>query len=98
MPEAQIVLRGKAVVAAVKDYAANKAEADRLIALNVTHKLTIVAAMGNASIAECGMHIVRVTEVAESPAIPAIKITAAMIGRLIPAKKGRAASTRLEVI
>lgn len=92
------VLRGAAIVAKVHEYYLNKDRADKADAANKLLKDEIVAAMGNASVASCGKHVVRVTMIEESPGTPNMTITKAMIGVVIPGKKGRAGSIKLEVI
>ena len=91
------VLRDKAVVTAADEYASNKAEIDRLEALNKEHRTVIVAALAGAPIAYAGARIIRCSEVAAAPATPNTVITKAMVGQVIPGKKGKAGYTRLEV-
>jgi hypothetical protein len=92
------VLRDEKVVANVKAYFDNKTKADALEALNKPLKVAILKAMGNRPVASIGAHIVRVTETAGTQATQNVTITAKMIGQVIPGKKGRAGSTKLEVI
>jgi hypothetical protein len=92
------VLRDEKVVAAVNGYFDNKTKADALEALNKPLKAAILKAMGTRPVASVGKHVVRVTETAGTQATLNYTITAKMIGVVIPGKKGRAGSTRLEVI
>lgn len=92
------VLRDEKIVAAVNKYFDNKAKADALEADNVPLKAAILKAMGNRKVASVGAHVVRVTETAGTQSTPNWTITAKMIGVVIPGKRGRAGSTRLEVI
>lgn len=91
------ILKDKAVVTAAEEYATNKAEIDRLEALNKEHRKTIEAALAGAPIAYAGARIIRCTEVKALPATPNTVITKAMVGQVIPGKKGKAGYTRLEV-
>ena len=91
------ILKDKAVVTAAEEYATNKAEIDRLEALNKAHRTVIVTALAGAPIAYAGSRIIRCSEVAASPATPNTVITKAMVGQVIPGKKGKAGYTRLEV-
>jgi hypothetical protein len=92
------VLRDEKVVAAVNKYFDNKAKADRLEADNAPLKVAILKAMGTRKVASVGNHVVRVTETAGTQATLNQTITAKMVGQVILGKKGRAGSTRLEVI
>lgn len=92
------VLRGKAIIATVHKYALQKARADKLYDDNALLKVDILKAMGDLAVASCGSHVVRVTDVAGIPAKPNIEITKEMIGVVIIGSKGRAGSTKLEVI
>jgi hypothetical protein len=92
------VLRDKAIVATIAEFARNKADSDRLDKRNEAIRPLIVAAMDGAAVVCAGTHIVRRTEVAGTPATPNVAITRAMIGQVIPGTKGRAGSVRLEVI
>lgn len=92
------VLRDEKVVAAVKAYFDNKTRAEALEATNKPLKALILKAMGNRPVASAGTHIVRVTETAGTQATPNVTITAKMLGQVIAGSKGRAGSTRLEVI
>lgn len=92
------VLRGKAIIATVHQYALNKARADKADADNRALKDEIIEAMGDATVASCGTHMVRITETDGTPGTPNLTITKEMIGVVIPGKKGRAGSTKLEVI
>jgi hypothetical protein len=92
------VLRDKAIIATVHQYHLNKAKADELDAANKLLKEDILDAMGNLSVASVGIHVVRVTETAGTQSTPNRIITRDMIGQVIAGSKGRAGSTRLEVI
>ncbi len=92
------VLRGKAIIATVHQYALNKAKSDKSDAENKLLKDDIIAAMGDALVASCGTHVVRITETEGTPGTANMTITREMIGVVIPGRKGRAGSTRLEVI
>jgi hypothetical protein len=92
------VLRDEKVVVAVNKYFDNKARADALEADNKTLKAAILKAMGTRPVASVGRHVVRVTETAGTQSTANLTITAKMIGQVIPGKKGRAGSTKLEVI
>lgn len=93
-----VVLRGKAIIATVHQYALNKLKADGLAEANALLKDEILEAMDGNSVASVGTHVVRVTETAGTQSTPNVVITAKMLGQVIPGKKGRAGSTRLEVI
>jgi len=92
------VLRGKAIIATVHQYALNKAKADKADAENKLLKDEIIKAMGGATVASCGTHMVRVTETDGTPAKPNLVIGKEHIGLVIAGSKGRAGGTRLEVI
>lgn len=92
------VLRGKAIIATVHQYSLNKAKADKLTADNAVLKDEILEAMGDLTVASVGTHVVRITETAGTPAKANLTITKEMIGQVIAGSKGRAGSTRLEVI
>ena len=62
------ILKDKAVVTAAEEYATNKAEIDRLEALNKEHRKTIEAALAGAPIAYAGARIIRCSEVKALPA------------------------------
>ncbi len=92
------VNRGKAMIATVHQYYLNHARAAKLEAENKDLKDQIVEAMGGEPVTSCGAHIVRVTETAGTPGKPNVTITKDMIGVVIIGSKGRAGSTKLEVI
>lgn len=71
---------------------------DKLAEAQASLKEDILAVMGANEVASAGEHIVRVTNVAGTPSTSNVLITREMIGHIIPGKKGRAGSTRLEVI
>ena len=93
-----IILRGKATINAVHQYYLNKAAADKLTDDNAALKAIIVDAMEGNAVASCGAHVVRVSHVVGTDSTPNVVITRDMLGTVIPGKKGRAGSTRLEVI
>jgi hypothetical protein len=93
-----VILRGKAIIAAVHQYSLNKAKADKLDAENKLLKDEIVEAMGEYAVASVGTHVVRVTETMATLPTPNRVITKEMIGQVIAGSKGRAGGTRLEVI
>jgi hypothetical protein len=92
------VIRDKKLIAAVHLYAANKAAAKALEAENDALKDKIIDAMGSASVASAGAHVIRLTDIPDTLGTPNRIITKAMIGQVIIGSKGRAGSTRLEVI
>lgn len=92
------ILRDKTIVATVRTYFLNHAKAAALEAENKQLKDDILEAMGDMPVASAGAHIVRVTETAGTQSTPNRIITKDMIGGVIEGKKGRAGSTRLEVI
>jgi hypothetical protein len=92
------VLRGKAIIATVHQFALNKARADKADADNKLLRDEIIEAMGSETVASCGTHIVRVTETDGTPGTANMTVTKEMIGVVIPGKKGRAGSIKLEVI
>lgn len=93
-----IVLRDKATIDLVQRFALNKAKADRAEEENLALKDQIMKAMGKNLVASCGAHVVRITKTAGTPSKPNVTITKDMIGVVIIGSKGRAPSTRLEVI
>jgi hypothetical protein len=93
-----VVLRGKAIIATVHQYSLNKAKAAALDEANKLLKDEILEAMGDELVASAGAHIVRITEVMGTQGTPNRVITKEMIGQVIAGTKGRAGSTRLEVI
>jgi hypothetical protein len=92
------VLRGKAIIATVHQYHLNHARAAALTAANKALKDEILEAMDGHEVASVGAHLVRVTETAGTQSTPNRTITREMIGQVIAGSKGRAGSTRLEVI
>ena len=93
-----VVLRGKAIIATVRQYHLNHAKAAALTDANKLLKDEIVEAMGLNAVASVGIHVVRVTETAGTQSTPNRIITKEMLGQVIAGSKGRAGSTRLEVI
>lgn len=93
-----VVLRGKKIIDTVHQYHLNKSKADALDAANRLLKDDILEAMDGVPVASVGTHIVRVTETAGTQSTPNRTITREMIGQVIAGSKGRAGSTRLEVI
>jgi hypothetical protein len=93
-----VVLRGQKIIGIVHQYSLNKAKVARLTEDNDALKAEILEAMGDSAVASVGTHVVRVTETAGTQSTPNRVITKEMIGQVIAGSKGRAGSTRLEVI
>lgn len=92
------VIRDEAVIAAAEEYAAAKAQFDRLEARLKELRPVIVAAMGDAPQARAGWRTLILAVVPAVPATPDVVIDASMVGRTIPGRKGRAAHTQLRVL
>lgn len=91
------VLKDKKTIEAAEAYAKNKAEISRLEALNEVLKPQLVAAMEGAPIAYAGARVLNLSTVEATPATENQVITRAMLGSVIPGKKGRKGYTQLSV-
>ena len=91
------VLRDKAVMAAVEEYCTKKAEMDALKERVDALRDIILAAMAGSPTAYCGARVLSVSQIPELPAIANREITKAMVGQVIPGKKGRAGYAMLRV-
>lgn len=91
------VLKDKKIIEAAEAYAKNKAEISRLEALNEVLKPQLVAAMEGAPIAYAGARVLNLSAVEATPATENQVITRAMLGSVIPGKKGRKGYTQLSV-
>ena len=85
------------VIADAGTYAVNKAEIDRLTAENETLKVTLLHAMGPHESVIAGNRVLTRSSHASTPATENVVITRAMIGQIIPGKKGRKGYTTLTV-
>ncbi|NKE43562.1 hypothetical protein HB662_02155 [Roseomonas frigidaquae] len=85
------------VIADAGTYAVNKAEIDRLTAENEALKVTLLQAMGPHESVITGNRVLTRSTHAGTPATENVVITKAMIGQIIPGKKGRKGYTTLTV-
>ncbi|MGX9963150.1 hypothetical protein ACVFYP_07490 [Roseomonas sp. F4] len=85
------------VIADAGTYAVNKAEIDRLTAENEALKVTLLHAMGPHESVIAGNRVLTRSSHASTPATENVVITKAMIGQIIPGKKGRKGYTTLSV-
>lgn len=91
------VLTDPAIVKAAAEYATAAPEKNRLEKRLKDLKPVLLAAMGDAPMAYAGKHVLTRTEVLGTPDVPGETITRSMVGKQMPAKKGRPGYTTLEV-
>jgi hypothetical protein len=91
------IITDPALVKLAAEYAKAAPEKNRLEKRLKEIKPVLLQAMGDASIAYAGTHVLTRTEVAELPETVGPKITRSMVGKHMPGKEGRKAYTMLEV-
>jgi hypothetical protein len=91
------VITDPALVKLAAEYAKAAPEKNRLEKRLKEIKPVLLQAMGDASVAYAGTHVLTRTDVAELPETVGPKITRSMVGKHMPGKEGRKAYTMLEV-
>ncbi|MFH5923829.1 hypothetical protein [Roseomonas xinghualingensis] len=96
-PMTRPVVKEKAFIAKVAEYALAKADADACEARLKKLKPEILAGMGEHRSVIAGNHVVSRGEVPDVPPTDNVTITREMVGQVIPGRKGRAGYNTLTV-
>lgn len=96
-PATRHVIRDRATIAQVEEYATASAEQKRLKARCDTLKPEILAAMDGHESCVAGNRILTQSEVAGTEPTPNVTITKTMVGQVIPGRSGKKGYVQLTV-